>query len=93
MHYADVFELQLLDVGDPPLAEILPGEHIDAARAQQRPHRNLDRPGIGAGDNTDPPLGGNSEDRTRALDHFDEPGQTDARAVGAADQRRLEHFG
>ena len=44
---ADVLELELLDdVGDPVAAERLPGEHIDAARAEQRPERHLHRAGV-----------------------------------------------
>ncbi len=44
---ADIFEFELLlDVGDPVLAERVPGEHIDAARPQQRPQRHLHGAGI-----------------------------------------------
>ena len=68
---ADVRELQLLgDVGDPALAEGLPGQHIDAARAQQRPQRHLDRAGIGAGDDAEPVVGGHAEDRPAAVDRL-----------------------
>lgn len=76
MHHPDVFELQLRDVGNPTLAKILPGEHVDTARTEQRPHRDFDRSGIGTGDNADPPIGGNAEDCARPVDHFDEPRQT-----------------
>src|SRR5262249_27922580 len=81
-------ELQLLDIGNPALAEILPGQHVDAARAEQRPHRDLDRPGIRAGDNADPPVGGDAEDRARALDDLDEPLQPHRGAMRAPGQRR-----
>jgi hypothetical protein len=73
LHHPDVFEFELRDVGDPALAKILPSEHVDAARAEQRPHRDLDSSGIGTGDDADPPIGGDAEHRARALDHFDEP--------------------
>ena len=40
--------LELLGrVGRPLLAEALPGEHVDRPLAEQRPHRHLDRAGVG----------------------------------------------
>ena len=37
-------------VGRPAGAETLPGQHVDAARAEQRPQRGLERPGVGSGE-------------------------------------------
>ncbi len=46
--HARIGELELLhDVGCPALGEALEGQHVDAARAEQRPQRHLDRAGIG----------------------------------------------
>ena len=66
---ADVGELQLLDhIGHPAVAEAFPGEHVDAARAEQRPHRHLDGAGVGGRHDADAVVG-------RHLQHF--AGQVD----------------
>ena len=58
---ARVLQLQLLDhVGDPALAEAFPGQHVDAAGAQQRPHRHLDGAGVGRRHDADAVIGGNA---------------------------------
>ena len=74
------FELELLDhVGDPALAEAFPGQHVDAARAEQRPQRHLDRAGIGGRHDADAVVG-------RHLQHF-------AGEVDGALQARLAELG
>ena len=71
VEHARVLELQLLDdVGDPALAEALPGQHVDAARAEQRPQRHLDRAGIGGGHDAEAIILGHAEQRARAVEHF-----------------------
>ena len=46
--HAQVLELELLgDVRHPALAEALPGQRIDAARAQHGPHGHLEGAGVG----------------------------------------------
>ena len=66
-------ELQLLDhVGDPAGAEALPGEHGDRPRAEQRPHRHFERAGVGGGDDAEPVVGGQAEQRVRPVDRLAE---------------------
>ena len=49
-HGPHVIELELLDdVGHPVPAEGVPGEHVHAARAEQRPERDLHRAGVRGG--------------------------------------------
>ena len=49
---ARVRQFQLLHhVGHPAGAKRFPRQHVDAARAEQRPHRHLDRAGVGRGYN------------------------------------------
>ncbi len=47
--HARAGKLQLRDdVGDPALAEVLPRQHVDAARAEHAPQRHLEGAGVGA---------------------------------------------
>ena len=58
-HGPHIVELQLVDdVGHPVLAESVPGEHVDAARAsEQRPECDLHRARVGGEDDADPIAG------------------------------------
>src|SRR5207302_5694430 len=61
--------LELLGyIGDPALAEALPGQEVDAARAEQRPQRHLDGARIGGRHDADPVIGGQAEHGARAVD-------------------------
>ena len=91
---ARVLELELLDdVGDPAFAEALPRQHVDAARAEQRPQRHLDRAGVGAGRDADAIVGGNAEHFARQVDRVLELGLAELGAMRAAERRVLEGFG
>ena len=51
---ADIGQLELFcDIGHPAGAKALPGEHVDAAGPEQRPHRHLDGAGVGSGHDAD----------------------------------------
>ena len=66
---ARILELQLLDhVGHPAGAEALPGKHVDAARAEQRPQRHLDRAGIGSRHDADAVVGWDLQHLARQRD-------------------------
>jgi hypothetical protein len=55
--------LQLLDdVGHPAGAEAFPGQHVDAALAEQRPQRHLDGAGIGSRHDADAVVGRHVEE-------------------------------
>ena len=67
--YAHVLELELLgDVGGPVLAEALPDQHVDAARAEHGPHGHLEGAGIGARDDADQVIGGYAQNLARLVD-------------------------
>ena len=88
---AHVLELELLgDVGDPVPAERLPGEHIDAARAEQRPERHLHRAGIRGRHDRDQITVRKLEQLARAGDRQLEPRLGLRLAVIAAEQRALK---
>ena len=60
---ARIGELELLHhIGDPAGAETFPGDHVDAARAEQRPQRHLDGAGVGGRHDADPVVGRHLED-------------------------------
>ncbi len=91
LQHAGVLELELLgDVGDPALAEAFPGEHVDAARAEQGPQRHLDRAGVGRRHDADAIAGRHLQDFTGEVDGALELGLARLGAVRAADQRVLE---
>ena len=88
---AYVFQLQLLgDVLNPGLAENFPTQHVDAARAEQRPHRHFNRAGVGGGDKRELVILRHTEDGFRFVDDFHDALDADARAVRAPDQRAFQ---
>ena len=83
---AEILELELLHgVGDPALAEAFPGQEIDAARAQQRPERQLHRPGVRARHDADAIIRGQPQDGAGAVNHLFQFGFAGLRAVRAAE--------
>src|SRR5690606_32203382 len=88
---AQILEAQLVArVGQPALAETLPGQDVDAPRAEQAPHGHFEGAGVGAGDDADAIVVGQAEQRARAVEYLGETRLAGRRAVGAADQRVLE---
>ena len=84
---AGIGKLQLLDdIGDPAGAETLPGDHVDAARAEQRPQRHLDRAGVGGRHDADAVVGGNLQDLAGQLDRLLELVLADLGAVRSAER-------
>ena len=89
--HAQVLELELLgDVGHPALAEALPGQRIDAARAQHGPHRHLEGAGVGGRHDAAHVAGGQAQQRLGLVD-----GELEARlaflgAMRAAEERLVE---
>lgn len=84
---AHVGELQLLDhVGDPAGAKALPGNHVDAALAEQRPQRHLDRTGVRRRHDADAVTRRDLENLARQLDRLFELGLADLGAVGTAER-------
>ena len=68
---ANVGELELLDdVGHPAGTKTFPGDHIDAALAEQRPQRHLHRAGIGRRHDADAVAGRDLEDIACQLDRL-----------------------
>ena len=85
---ADIRELQLLDdIGDPAGAEAFPGDHVDAARAEQRPERHFDGAGVGGRHDADAVIGRHFENFTGKVDGLLELALADLRAVRAAEGR------
>ena len=78
-------ELELLDrIGHPAFAEALPRERGDAARAEHRPHRHLDRAGIRAGNDADAVRIGDLEHLARQIDRALEARLADLGAMRTA---------
>ena len=91
--HARVLQLELLDdVGDPALAEALPGEHVDAARAEQRPQRHLDGAGVGGRHDADAVVGRHFEHLARQIDRAFELGLAGLGAVRAPERSVFEGF-
>ena len=66
-----VGELELLGrVGGPALAEALPDQHVDRARAEHRPHRHLEGAGVGGGHDADAVVLGHAEQLRGAVDRL-----------------------
>ncbi len=85
---ADVLELQLLDdVGDPAGAEAFPGEHVDAALAEQRPERHFDGAGIGSRNDADAVIRRHFQNFAGKIDGLLQLRLADLRAVRAAEGR------
>ena len=83
---ARVLELQLLDhVGDPAGAEGFPGDHVDAALAEQRPQRHFDGAGVGGGHDADAVVGRHLEHFARQRDGLFQLGLADLGAMRAAE--------
>ena len=82
----------LTDVGHPAFAEALPGEHGDRPRAEHRPHRHLDRAGVGAGDDADQVAVGDAQHLAGQLDRVAEPRLAELRAVRAAERAEWRDF-
>ena len=88
---AGVLQLELLDhIRDPALAEAFPGEHVDAPRAEQRPHGHFDRAGVGGGHDADEIVGGDLQDFAGEIDGQLQLHLADLGAVGAAKGRIRE---
>src|SRR6185503_8185236 len=87
----DVGELQLLDdIDDPILAERLPSQNVDTARAEQRPKRHLHRAGIRARNDGDKIVVRQLEQGAGSVDGKLQPGLAGSRTVRTAEQRVLE---
>ena len=76
----------IADVLGPGIAEVLPTQHVDAARAQERPQRHLHGPGLGAGNDADEVAVGDRKLGAGALDDFPQARLADGVAVRAADE-------
>ena len=88
---ARVGQLELLDdVDDPFAAERFPGEHVDAARPEQRPERHLDRARVRRRHDGHAIIGGKLEQLTRSRERKREPLLRLGLAVVAAEQRAAE---
>ncbi len=73
LQHARIRQLELLDdVVRPAGAEAFEGQDIDAAGAEQRPQRHLDRAGVGRRHDAELPVGRHAEDGARAVDHLGE---------------------
>ena len=82
-----VVETQLLHhVGDPALAEALPGQHIDATLPEQRPQRHFDGACVGSRNDADEIVFGDFEDRPRFLDGLAQACLAGCSPVRAADK-------
>src|SRR3546814_8730503 len=79
-------------VGRPGLAEILPGQHVDPARAEQRPQRHLDGAGVGSRHDGDAVVLGDAEDSAVAVAHLVELRLAARRPVRAAEIGAAQHL-
>ena len=88
-----VLELELLDdVGDPALAEAFPGQHVDAARAEQRPQGHFDRAGVGPRRDADAVIARDAEHFARQVDRELELGFGELGAMRASQRRVSEEL-
>jgi hypothetical protein len=77
-------QTQLLEhIGDPAGAETLPCQHFHRPRAQQRPHRHLDRAGVRGRHDADAIAVGHAKDFARAVDGGLQPRLAQGGAVRA----------
>ena len=89
---AHVLELELLDdVGHPAVAKALPGEDIDATRAEKRPERHFDGAGVGAWGYPDAIIGGNAQHFAGEVDRELELGFAKLRAMRAPERRVIQN--
>ena len=88
---ADVFQFQLIDdIGHPAFAKGFPGEHIDAALAEQRSKGHFDCTGIRAGNDADAITGGDLQKLTGEVDAELQPGLGSLGPVRATERCILE---
>jgi len=67
--HAHVGKLELLyDIGRPAEPKALPGQNIDAARAEHRPERHFHGPGVGGRNDSDPVIRWHLEQTPRLVD-------------------------
>ena len=86
-------QLQFLrDVAGPFAAEAFPRQHVDAARAEQRPQRHLDRAGIGGRHDAEAIVGGNAEHIAAELDDFGELGLAGGRSMRSSEHGVMRGF-
>ena len=69
------------DVAGPLLAEVLPGQQVDAAAAEQRPQRQFDGAGIGCRHDSQPVAIGDAKQVAATLDHLGKFGLASLRPV------------
>ena len=88
---ARVLQLELLDdVRDPALAEAFPGQHVDAAGAEQRPQGHLDGARIGRRHDADPVVGRHFQNLAGEVDGALQAALAELRTVRAAEGGILE---
>ena len=84
---AGVLELELLDdIGDPASAEAFPGNHVDAALAEQRPERHFDGAGVGSRHDADAVIRRHVQNFTGKVDGLLQLGLADLGAVRPAER-------
>jgi hypothetical protein len=89
-----VREAELLHhIRNPAGAKALPGEHVDAARAEQRPQRHFHRTCIGRGNDADAVVRRNAKDAAGLVDGFLEARLARLGAMRPAEQRTLKNLG
>ena len=69
-----------------PAPKTFPGDHVDAARAEQRPQRHLDRAGVGGRHDADAVVGRHLQHFAGEVDRLFELGLADLGAVRAAER-------
>ncbi len=90
---ANVLELELLDdIGNPAGAEAFPGDHINAALAEQRPERHLDGTGVGSRHDADAVIRRHFQNFAGEIDRLLQLGLADFRAVRTAKGRIGKSF-
>ena len=71
LYEAAIIELELLyDIGHPTLAEAFPGEHVDAACAQQIPQGHFNGSRVGCGHNADDMVIGHQQHLAGQVDNL-----------------------